>query len=168
MAPPTPELWLPHPTFSRYSISSKGRVKGIHGEIMKTPLRKGYPSLSLMVEGSLSTNRDVHRLVAETFIPNPDGYATVDHINRKKTDNRVENLRWASHSMQGYNKDGFSLLYPRGVQMVAGTGRFKATIRLDKHQTYLGTFDTIEDAEAMYKAVSEGLGLVPESEPLVL
>jgi hypothetical protein len=51
------------------------------------------------------------------------------------------------------------------VQFIAESGRFKATIRLDKHQTYLGSFDTVEDAEAMYKAVSEGLGLVPASAP---
>lgn len=45
----------------------------------------------------------VHRLVAETFIPNPENLPTVDHINRVKTNN-VENLRWASHKMQIDNR----------------------------------------------------------------
>lgn len=36
----------------------------------------------------------VHRLVAECFIPNPDGKTEVDHINTNRSDNRVENLRW--------------------------------------------------------------------------
>lgn len=46
----------------------------------------------------------IHRLVAETHIPNPEGYPTVDHINRIKTDNRADNLRWASYKMQADNR----------------------------------------------------------------
>lgn len=42
----------------------------------------------------------VHRLVAETFIPNTEGKPTVDHINRVRDDNRVENLRWATRKEQ--------------------------------------------------------------------
>lgn len=46
----------------------------------------------------------IHRLVAECFIPNPNNYPTVDHINRNKSDNRVSNLRWASYSLQVKNR----------------------------------------------------------------
>ena len=46
---------------------------------------------------------EVHRLVAETFIANPDGKPTVDHINRDRYDNRVENLRWSTQKEQVEN-----------------------------------------------------------------
>tara|TARA_B100000035_G_C20671540_1_gene409824 strand:- start:62 stop:556 length:495 start_codon:yes stop_codon:yes gene_type:complete len=38
----------------------------------------------------------VHRLIASTFIPNPDNKSEVDHINGIATDNRLENLRWVT------------------------------------------------------------------------
>lgn len=55
--------------------------------------KKNYLMIDLMDNG-VKTKCLVHRLVAETFIPNPNNYPEVDHINKVKTDNRVENLRW--------------------------------------------------------------------------
>lgn len=47
----------------------------------------------------------VHRLVAETFIPNPDNKPQVDHIKyEEKSNNDVSNLRWVTHRENQYNK----------------------------------------------------------------
>ena len=46
----------------------------------------------------------VHRLIAIHFIPNPENLPQVDHINRIRSDNRIENLRWADQSLQETNK----------------------------------------------------------------
>lgn len=46
----------------------------------------------------------IHRLVAQTFIPNPDNKPCVDHINTIRDDNRVENLRWVTHKENDNNE----------------------------------------------------------------
>lgn len=55
----------------------------------------GYKQCQLLYNGKLITKR-VHRLVAETFIPNPNGYNIVGHKNNIKDDNRLENLYWTT------------------------------------------------------------------------
>lgn len=52
-------------------------------------LGKGYKGIR--INGRIYK---VHRLIAETFIPNPESKPEIDHINRNPSDNRVENLRW--------------------------------------------------------------------------
>lgn len=53
----------------------------------------------------------VHRLVAETFIENIENKPTVDHINRDRSDNMVENLRWATFTEQNNNR--VTALFPK-------------------------------------------------------
>jgi hypothetical protein len=72
----------------------------------------------------------IHRLVAIHYIDKPDDLNEVDHINRIKDDNRVENLRWVSRSENNTNKD---------IQMRNNTG-FKWITLSKTRDTYIYCF----------------------------
>ena len=102
-----------------YQVSNLGRVKSLDKEItimggfVKKPSLKpikgkvlrqkkdkdGYLSVVLYKDKKRNYLR-VHRIVAMTFIPNPENKKTVDHKNTIVDDNRVENLSWMTHKQQ--------------------------------------------------------------------
>ena len=51
----------------------------------------------------------LHRILAKHFIPNPDDLPEVDHIDRDKANNSIENLRWTSRSENNRNRGGYTL-----------------------------------------------------------
>lgn len=93
----------------RYEVSTLGRFRSVERidavgrrvvpVILKTGVcRSGYEVIALSLGKSRYHRRHCHRLVAEAFIPNPDGFRVVRHLDNDKTNNRVENLDWCSHS----------------------------------------------------------------------
>lgn len=79
-------------------IRSNGRPHTRRSKILKPAIdANGYERVALSFEGKLITKK-VHRLVAQTFIENPSGKITVNHIDCDKRNNNVWNLEWATHS----------------------------------------------------------------------
>lgn len=69
-----------------------GRIKKLR---YTTKSHCGYPCVGISNNKTIKSVY-VHRIIAETFIPNPKNKPQINHKNGVKTDNRVENLEWVS------------------------------------------------------------------------
>lgn len=80
----------------RYPRSCRyGGRRDFYEVVNVKPNAAGYLQVNVPIRNVTTL---VHRLVAETFLSNPNGYTEIDHLNRDKSDNRACNLRWCTHS----------------------------------------------------------------------
>ena len=126
---------------SRYEVSDLGRVRK-NGELKNlTKDKDGYMTTRINRKF-----KKVHRLVLKTFKPNPmpSFYDRVDHINQKKWDNRLENLRWSNSTLNNWNSDKH-----KGYKK-SKSGKYEARIGIEGKLIHLGTFATVAAAKARY------------------
>jgi len=91
------EIWKSIPGFENYLISNLGNVYNKKFNRVKKPTKGngGYWSINLSKNGKSSFCL-LHRIVAITFLPNPENKPQVNHINADKKDNTVNNLEWVT------------------------------------------------------------------------
>lgn len=109
--------------FPGYYVSNNGRVK--HNDIYLTigKFNTGYARTVLCVNGK-ATSKGVHRLVAEAFIPNPEGKPQVNHKDGNKLNNCVANLEWVTpkENMQHAKRLGLHSFYNKYKVQCVETG----------------------------------------------
>lgn len=129
-----------------YQVSNFGRIKSLYnyrgkGNILIPRLKRGYLTIGLR-KNKIRKWKTIHRLIAQTFIPNPHNYPVVNHKNENKLDNRIENLEWCTIA---YNNCYGTRL--KNVKRKVS----KPVIQYNLKGKYLKEFESISDAARAVK-----------------
>lgn len=97
-----------------YEITSEGKVFGAYGKpISIRPNSDGYASFTAGRKGNRTRER-VHRLVAKLFIPNPNNFPEIDHLDGNRMNPSKDNLEWVTHEeniKRAYRKGSYKGRY---------------------------------------------------------
>lgn len=135
------EQWVIIKGYSRYLVSTLGRVCSANGILEPHIGPAGYADVSLTDDTGAVKNPRVHRLMAGAFIPNPENKPLVDHINHKRSDNRCVNLRWATYSENAQGNAKASKTNGRIVN------------RYDQNGTLIGTWPSVNALTRQYNVL---------------
>jgi len=129
------EIWKSVLEFENYYvISNTGALRSLHhrnlGKVLKTRIdRANYYTVRLTKKMKTCT-KYIHRLLAENFIPNPDGKSFVNHINGNQLDNRLCNLEWSTHSENIKHAYDTGLIHKKGKLIIdACSGKMFVSIK---------------------------------------
>ena len=113
----------------------------------------GYRSVEIKEVGQLK----VHRIIWELHHgPIPEGLE-IDHINRIRDDNRIENLRLCDHAQNAWNRVHHAKNKYPGVQFIEKSKKYRARINYYGKKLHIGYFDTLEEASDAYKKKQQEL-----------
>lgn len=89
-----------HPIYTQYLVSDTGEITNVNtGKVLKQNVNdNGYLLVTITITKGEYKRYRVHRLVAETFLENPNNFSDVNHKNGIKTDNNLYNLEWCTRS----------------------------------------------------------------------
>jgi hypothetical protein len=133
--------------YPNYTITNDGVVTSKRG--VKQPfLRLGYYRIQLLKDG-IPKIFTVHRLVYQHYGIDWDETLTVDHIDMNRTNNHISNLRMATRQQQVYNRPYKVNELGRGV--CKRGNKYATYMNINKKKTYLGLFDTPEEANQAYQ-----------------
>ena len=97
-----------------YQVSNTGKIRNTKTKYILKPVTQsnGYMKVCL-TKNRIQKNKTIHRLVAETFIPNTSNLPCINHKDENKTNNNANNLEWCT---QEYNTKYSRQLHPTKIK----------------------------------------------------
>nr|QBK86242.1 MAG: HNH endonuclease [Marseillevirus LCMAC102] len=120
------------PDFSKYSITSDGIIFNNRTKRqIKQQCGGDYMTVNIFNDAMERKTRSIHRLVACTYIPNPDNLPIVNHKDGDKLNNNVENFEWCTHRHNNLHarKNNLQGTYEREVVQIDSTGKEIASFK---------------------------------------
>ena len=149
------EEWRPVISFERYEVSNLGNIR--RGGKLLSPGKDtdGYRQVNLYKDSKRYT-RKVYRLVMDAFNPNTDNKPEIDHINRIRDDDRLENLRWATARENVHNRTGFTDEM-NGISRSEKNNTYIVRLTMNGgSEKYYGSRKTLEEAKTLRDGVLAG------------
>ena len=93
-----------------YEVSNEGNIKTLHKRYKNKSILKqskgsrGYLLVTLN-KNKKQTTKNVHRIVADAFLENPQNLPCINHKDQDKTNNNVNNLEWCTYQYNNTYKD---------------------------------------------------------------
>jgi len=143
----TEEVWRHHPEYKFLKVSNMGRVMSNKSGKWVELTSRGRRSRYAQVGAGHSNPVYVHKLVAQTFIPNPDNMQQVRHLNKDTFDNRAENLEWYRQYRQVRIIETGEVYHSRSAcaQAIGGISANIDQVIRGKRKTHRGfTFEYVE------------------------
>jgi len=143
------EIWKDITDFNNYEVSSFGNVRNKKTQRILKPWIAGAGYNYVWLGAKYKTS--VHRLVALAFIENPDNKKTVDHIDRNKQNNNVENLRWATYQENMWNINSKNIREHYIKDVIYYTVNYSITLNKNMTKSFRNINDAKEYLELLKK-----------------
>lgn len=123
--------WKTINNYPNYLVSFHGKIYSKYSKrLIKNIPSNGYYSVDIRSNGKRKRFK-VHQLVAQSYIPNPENKKYVNHLDYNRSNNKVENLEWVTHSENMFH---------------ASKKRYKKVVQYSKNGTKIRIFDSITGA----------------------
>ena len=132
----------------KYQVSNKGRVRslprntrtGFRDGVILAPIKDSFGYMVVNLSRKLFK---IHRLVAETFLDNPQNFKCVNHIDENKSNNCIDNLEWCTYA---YNNNYGT----RNKRISVNTKRKRKILQLDLDGNVVRVWESIMSASKYY------------------
>lgn len=132
--------------YPNYEVSDLGRIKSLNylgsgKEHIMSPIKHKNKYLDVDLCNGKPKRFLLHRLVAMAFVPNPNNYPIINHINENKYDARAVNLEWCDyHYNNVYNNKVYRVINNR-----KGSNAPKKTFKYDRDWNLVDTYNSINE-----------------------